>query len=457
MLIIKPTHSFNPERWDQFRQYAHSCAQNAVHFSPSLLPTWERRLHIRQTLREDHQFRIHNRPEGAQAKFDKLATSPFIFFRGTALLYYRDYAGMDAHLPYVFTIGDVHPENFGVMPNENGAPIFGVNDFDEAFVAPFSWDVKRGATGFFLAARGNGFSKKKARKIVRAFVNGYLAGLQSFAQDDREKWHQYRIDNSPPMIRKLLKKSISDRTKFLSKWVDLDKGEFLPSEEIVPWSKHVQKFQRIINKYKKENNIGNGARGGHFQVKDVALKKDSGTASLGLDRYLVLIDGETEDNGDDIMLELKQARRSALYGLVPPHAEDKDEQASRIVSAHTVQLAGGDAYYGCVEFDKQSYVVQERSPFKDEIDIEKLDHDDFREYADICGKTLSISHARSDEDTGMMEGNAEAKILSSLTPQVFCADTVEFAEAAAKRVTQDYKLFLEDHARGAYQIIHEGA
>lgn len=58
-------------------------------------------------------------PEGAQAKFDKLVKSAFVFFRGTALIFYRDYAGMDAHLPQVFTIGDVHPENFGVMPNSN--------------------------------------------------------------------------------------------------------------------------------------------------------------------------------------------------------------------------------------------------------------------------------------------------------------------------------------------------
>ena len=86
-------------------------------------------------MREDHQFRIHNRPEGAQAKFDKLAKSAFKFFRGTALLYYRDYAGTDGHLPTVLTIGDVHPENFGVMPNADGAPFFGVNDFDEAYFA----------------------------------------------------------------------------------------------------------------------------------------------------------------------------------------------------------------------------------------------------------------------------------------------------------------------------------
>lgn len=34
------------------------------------------------------------------------------------------------------------------MPDENGAPIFGVSDFDEAVLAPFTWDLERGAVGF---------------------------------------------------------------------------------------------------------------------------------------------------------------------------------------------------------------------------------------------------------------------------------------------------------------------
>lgn len=47
-------------------------------------------------------------------------------------------AGDDAWMPTVLTLGDVHPENFGVMPNADNVPIFSVNDFDEAYYAPFT-------------------------------------------------------------------------------------------------------------------------------------------------------------------------------------------------------------------------------------------------------------------------------------------------------------------------------
>ena len=250
---------------DPFHEFARRRAAGEVVLPPAMLPDEERRLHIRAMLREDHQFRIENRPDGAQQKFDKLASSPFFFFRGTVLLYYRDYAGTDADLPIVLTIGDVHPENFGVMPNEDGAPFFGIDDFDEAYFAPFTWDVKRGAVGFELCARENGFSKPQRKKVVKSWVNGYLQGLTDFSRNDREKRHQFRIDNSPPMVRELLEASLKDRREFLAKIVDLEKSRFRPTEKIVPYSKHVDEFQKEMDAYQKKSDV-RGEAASHLEV-----------------------------------------------------------------------------------------------------------------------------------------------------------------------------------------------
>ncbi|MCA9117562.1 MAG: DUF2252 family protein, partial [Planctomycetaceae bacterium] len=413
------------------------------------------------TIREDHQFRIRSRPEGAQEKFDKLARSAWHFYRGTALLFYRDIAGTDGHLPVVLVIGDAHPENFGVMPNEDGAPFFGVNDFDEAAFAPFSWELKRASVGFYLAMREVGRSRKKARKAVKAFLDGYFDGLLEFARSDREKWHEFRLDNSPPLIRELLKSSRDDREEFLAELVDLKRSVFRPSDEIVPHSKYVEDFQGIIDRYRSSNRIPETRRTGHFRVKDVAIKKGSGTASLGLDRYFVLIDGPSDNNDDDIVLELKQTRRSALDGLVPEPGngrkhgpDDADEPAGRIVSSHSIHLVGGDPYYGQTEIDDQSFLVRERSPCKNDFDIDDLSYSEFKCYADICGRTLSIAHARCDGDTGLMEGDAEKKILASVHRPLFIGDMIRFAEATAKRICRDFKGYQRDHAAGAFDFTH---
>lgn len=463
MIILHET-STETDRTDAFRDYARRCARGEVTFSPLLLPPEERRLYVRRTLREDHQFRIENRPEGAQAKFDKLARSPFVFFRGTALLYYRDYAGTDLHLPIVFTIGDAHPENFGVMPNENGAPFFSVNDFDEACFAPFTYDVKRGATGFYLVAQENGCKKKVRRAVVRAWTEGYLQGLQAFARNDRERWHQFRLDNSPPMIRDLLESARQSRKDFLGRHIDMEKERFRPTDEIVPYSNHVADFQEAIDRYRSESDLPEaGLSETFFRVKDVAVKKDSGTASLGLDRYFILIDGPSDDPHDSLILEMKQARRPALYGLVPydevngkhdgTQEPGNGEAGVQVVRAHRIHLAGGDPFYGHVTFQGHAFIVRERSPYKKDVDVDDLSDDDLRAYARICGETLAQTHARSDEDTGVMEGDAEVRILSSIRPAVFCDDLVRFAETAARRIRADYKRFKKDHALGAFDFL----
>ena len=53
----------------------------------------DRRMHVRETVREDHETRIAGHDVEAQDKFVKLAGSVFHFLRGTHLLFYRDPVG----------------------------------------------------------------------------------------------------------------------------------------------------------------------------------------------------------------------------------------------------------------------------------------------------------------------------------------------------------------------------
>jgi hypothetical protein len=265
-----------------------------------------------------------------------------VFFRGTALLYYRDHAGTDAQLPIVFTIGDVHPENFGVMVNSDGAPFFGVNDFDEAWAAPFSYDVKRGSVGFWIAATENGERKRDRRRVVRSFVDGYLTAMRAYSVDDRSSTFQFRLDNSPKIIRSLLKRAQTDRGQFLASMIDLKTGTFRPSRNRVPASSQVSQFQKVVDRYVKDNDLGAVVRPkSFFRVLDVARKKGSGTGSLGLDRYWVLLQGWDPDPGRSVVIELKKARRSALHGLVP--VNDLTSEERRGVGAPDSHRARGSS------------------------------------------------------------------------------------------------------------------
>ncbi|WP_342595128.1 DUF2252 family protein [Salinicola lusitanus] len=445
-------------RFETFKRLAEAVADGEFVLRPRALTGHERRRHLRQTLREDHRMRIANGSEEGSIKFDKLSDSLFSFFRGTALLFYRDMAGDDAWMPTVLALGDVHPGNFGVMPNIDNVPIFSVNDFDEAYYAPFTWDIKRGAVGFMIAAEVEGELKYKHRlKIVRRFVEGYIEEMARLAREGTEQDEEMRHDNAPKLIKKLFEDADEDRAEWLADdYLDESRRGFRPTKKLVPISSRRDEFQTIMDRLIADNDIEIPARarardGDGVRVKDVAIRLGQGTASLGLNRYYVLIEGPGGEGKDDLIVELKQARRSALSGLVPPSPYEMDSLAERVSHAQAVHLVRGDIFYGHVEFDGLSYLSRERAPFRDDIDLDDLSKSEWRDYAHICGGVLARVHALSDE-SGRLDYDIEPAIVDAIgPPALFTEDMVEFAVEAADRVRRDHEMFREDHARGAFE------
>ncbi|WOI56127.1 DUF2252 domain-containing protein [Palleronia sp. LCG004] len=453
--VKKPASHKAGQRVELFRDLAERIAGREVIVPPRMLTGTARRHHVRSTLREDHATRIEQRNHGASVKFDVLSGDFFKFYRGTALLFYRDLVGEDAHMPSVMALGDVHPENFGVMPDVNGAPIFGVNDFDEVIYAPFTWDMKRGAVGFWIAAREvAGMKRKKRRKVMKAFVEGYLDAMQDYADHATEKNDSWRIDNSPKVIRKLFEQAWEERRDWL--WDDYLKPNgrgFRADDELQPISSEVGKFQKAIDTLAKDKDLAKHDRAGELKVKDVCVRHGQGTASLGLPRYYVLIEGPSKDATDDLIIEFKRARRSALEGLVPPSEFDAGSKADRIAHGQTVQLAHGDIFYGAVEIDGESFMSRERAPFRDDIDLDDLSYGTWKKYARACGAALAQAHALSD-DLGKIDYDVEPSIMEAASPRkLFLADMVRWAEEAADRLKADHEMFSEDYALGAFDRV----
>ncbi|MGY5885053.1 DUF2252 domain-containing protein [Modestobacter lacusdianchii] len=443
-------------RVEAFRLLAEARARGEMVLIPRMLSGNDRRVHVRETVREDHETRIATGDLEARDKFDKLAGSVFHFFRGTNLLFYRDLVGEDSRLPTVLALGDVHPGNFGVMPSSDNVPVFGVNDFDDAYYAPFTWDLKRGAVGFLLGAAEKGdLSRKKQLAVARRFVRGYVDGIASYAADGREHTEQLRLDNAPPLIAGLISRTLeTSRAEWLAEdLLDETRRGFRTDDELVPVSSRRAEFQEVVDRYVAENEVAVPERAGRMRVKDVAERRGAGTASLGLTRYFVLVAGVRDDGTDDLLLEFKRARRSALAGLVPPSGYELDAQADRIRHAQRVHLVDGDVFYGSVDIDGQSFMVRERAPFRDDISLGSLSTGEWKEYAEICGRVLAHTHAMSDE-SGNVDYDVEPAILDAIGGRdLFVDDVLRFAEEAADRVRRDHEHFVADHALGAFQNV----
>ncbi|MCE0505982.1 DUF2252 family protein [Roseivivax sp. GX 12232] len=437
---------------EAYRALAARYVEAPFMFRPADLTGQARREHVRRTILEDHALRIDQRAHGTRDKFEKLAGSLFSFFRGTSLLFHRDMLGADARMPTVLALGDVHPSNFGVMPNADNVPIFGVNDFDDAIYAPFSWDLKRGATGFLIAAEEEGGHKRKRqKKIARKFLRGYLDGIRHFARHETEIHAQMREDNAPKVIRRLFEEARTKRADWLQKRYLDDSGRgFRANDELTPISSRRDEFQGLIDALAKANGIRPEGRAGTLRVKDVAMRHGQGTASLGLPRYYCLLEGPSRDASDDLIVEFKQARRSALEGLVPPHDFDAGTKAERIAHGQSVHLSDGDVFYGSAEIDGLSFMSRERAPFREDIDLDDLSKKTWKRYAHACGWALALAHARSD-DAGLLDYDIEESILEAVAPErLFIEDTLRFAEEAVARMRQDQAYYRQDLKMGAF-------
>ncbi|MGZ2487148.1 uncharacterized protein (DUF2252 family), partial [Rhizobium pisi] len=139
---------------------------------------------------------------GLDEKHERMAHDAFKFFRATCFRFahklFKWLPEAEAG-PVVMSVGDAHIENWGTWRDEEGRLVWGVNDFDEAAMLPYTCDLIRLATSARLAPHLPGTNKDRADAIVA----GYRRGLKAPAPyliDDRVPWMQALVNRPAAKI-----------------------------------------------------------------------------------------------------------------------------------------------------------------------------------------------------------------------------------------------------------------
>ncbi len=133
-------------------------------------PDDERQQHIVAVLVDAFADLIDADPRAFRRKFRKMAADPFAFYRGSAPLFYADVCGLedrwtDEATSRVWIQGDLHAENFGTYMDAAGILVFDVNDFDEAYLGHFTWDLRRMAASLALLGFGKAVSNEAIERM----------------------------------------------------------------------------------------------------------------------------------------------------------------------------------------------------------------------------------------------------------------------------------------------------
>src|SRR5271163_2731031 len=115
-------------------------------------------------------------------KYERMAVSPFTFFRGAAIIQARDLANTRVSGITVQACGDCHLANFGGFASPERVLVFDINDFDETFPGAWEWDIKRLGASLILAARDRSFSRTIADDAVRAAAASYRERMAEYAE-----------------------------------------------------------------------------------------------------------------------------------------------------------------------------------------------------------------------------------------------------------------------------------
>src|SRR3954463_14597135 len=172
-------------------------------------------------------------PAAFRRKFRKMAASPFAFYRGSASIFYADltagYADdsfLDERTSRVWIHGDLHAENFGTYMNSSGQLVFNVNDFDEAYVGPFSWDLKRFAASVALIGYQKALSDDNITSLVTAFARSYLTELRAIAAGGDDAIGSITLQNADGVLRRVLQQArLNTRVELLAGQTTIDDYE----------------------------------------------------------------------------------------------------------------------------------------------------------------------------------------------------------------------------------------
>ena len=403
-------------------------------------------------------------PDAFRTKFRKMAADPFAFYRGSACVFYADAAERedrwaDERTGRVWIQGDLHAENFGTYMDGAGKLIFDVNDFDEAFVGHFTWDLQRFAASVALMCWQKALSDKVIRDLNATFVRSYLNQVQWFRQTDDDSSFALNLDTAKGAVRAALDTArLSTRSAMLDRMTHVDESDRrfregagvrrLDDAEYGEVNAAFEAYQDTIPKSKKFREVA-------YDVKDIVGRTGFGIGSAGLPSYNVLIEGFNQALDNDIVLAMKQGNVAAPSRVVDDaavHEYFKHHGHRTAVSQRALQ-AHADPLLGYTEIDGVGYVVAELSPYEADLDWSELtEPDELTEVIEQLGRAVAKVHCVGDADSDqeLVDFQTEDAIAERIGDRddEFVDDMVEFGLDYAKDVRDDHRHFVEAFREG---------
>lgn len=404
-------------------------------------------------------------PKAFAHRFRTMAADPFAFYRGSACLFYADVRDRedrwaDERTGRVWIQGDLHAENFGTYMDGRGVLIFDVNDYDEAYLGHFTWDLQRMAASLAVMGWTKALSDDDIAHLIETYLRGYLDQVHEFVDSDRDHEWSLRLDTAHGAVRDaLLAAQLCTRVGLLERATmvedhqrrfrrtatvrDLDDAE----RDVV-----VAAYATYLETIPESKRLGSLT----YELKDVVGVTGFGIGSAGLPAYNLLVEGHTQALENDVVLSMKQATVPAVSRVAPDEAAQEyfDHEGHRTAVSQRTLQAHPDPWLGWTHMeggphDGLGFLVAEVSPYDADLDWSVLTEvDEMADALEQLGRATAKVHCVGDVDAthapliDFQTEDAVADVVSGKEDELV-ADVVAFGLEYGERTRADHALFVD--------------
>jgi uncharacterized protein (DUF2252 family) len=332
-------------------------------------------------------------------KSTRMTLSPFALLRGAAPLFYELLEGhpslREGPAGKGWLVGDAHLENFGAYrpgvlgtaetkPSSAGeAVVFDLNDFDDAVVGPWRFDVLRMLTSVLLGGRQAGVDGPRALRLCDALLDSYVGAA-------------FRVRRAPPKPESVLRlvQKVQDRTRaeFLEARTEVVRGKrrFVRGARYAELPPKLRaRATKAFAKYAKRIARTYGVPTEGLGVIDAAFRV-AGTGSLGCLRIAVLVEGKGGPDANWIF-DMKSQGAASAARLV---AATDLAPGERVCAALDACLARPPRMVGAIRLRRESMFVRRLAPQEDKIELAQLAASELEPLVRHLGWQLGQAHRR---------------------------------------------------------------
>ncbi len=360
-------------------------------------------------------------PELVPLRHQRMALSPWNYYRGAAAVMAADLASRPHSRLEVQLCGDAHVLNFGLWATPERNLNFDLRDFDETLPGPFEWDVARLAASLVVAARDSGVRRARAETGVTAAVEAYRRRMRHYASlPEMDIWYDgmqaerfvgYFEPADRGQVKIQIEKGKAKRTSrgTFAKLTTMTRGRRPriatepPLRVTIDDDEQGDIVDHLLAGYRETLQDDRRALFDRFTPVDM-VRQVVGVGSVGMVVYLVLLAGRS--GSDPLFLQCKQAGPSVYESHTYPST--LGNHGARVISGKRMVQSATDIFVGWSSMGGRDYYVRQ---YRDMKIIPKTDliAPVFVPFATACGNTLARAHARSGDpvaiDAYMGKGN----------------------------------------------------